>query len=107
MGVFGVFAGKFPAAVSAFLLTLATVDDLGAIAVIATCFAKHVQTGYLAAAAGVQVQSKRLATRSDFFSVSCSVSSVAVGPSGICCLCITFDTCFCVRRRHRRGSCCT
>lgn len=56
MGVFGAFAGKFPAAVSAFLLTLATVDDLGAIAVIATCFATHVQTAYLAAAAGVQVR---------------------------------------------------
>lgn len=62
MGVFGAFAGKFPAAVSAFLLTLATVDDLGAIVVIATCFAKKVQAGFLAAAAGVQVYSRLLAT---------------------------------------------
>jgi Na+/H+ antiporter NhaA len=30
-----------PAGVAAFLLTLATVDDLGAIAVIAVCFASN------------------------------------------------------------------
>jgi len=74
MGVFGAFAGKFPAAVSAFLLTLATVDDLGAIAVIATCFATHVQTAYLAAAAGVQglllfMNNKRVVSGKSYFAV--------------------------------------
>ena len=35
MGVFGFFKSRMPAGAQAFLLTLATVDDLGAIAVIA------------------------------------------------------------------------
>ena len=35
MGVFGFFRSRMPAGAEAFLLTLATVDDLGAIAVIA------------------------------------------------------------------------
>ena len=35
MGVFGFFKSRMPAGAEAFLLTLATVDDLGAIAVIA------------------------------------------------------------------------
>ena len=39
LGVLGFFRTKMPAAATAFLLTLATVDDLGAILVLATCFA--------------------------------------------------------------------
>lgn len=55
MAVFSSFGSKLPAAVSTFLLTLATVDDLGAIFVIATCFAKNVRLSFLGAAAGVQL----------------------------------------------------
>mmetsp|Transcript_10598 Transcript_10598/g.26936 ORF Transcript_10598/g.26936 Transcript_10598/m.26936 type:complete len:501 (-) Transcript_10598:336-1838(-) len=51
MGVFGFFSKKMPKAASAFLLTLATVDDLGAIAVIAVFFATHISVPYLSAAA--------------------------------------------------------
>ena len=40
MGVYNFFKTRMPPAVAAFLLTLATVDDLGAIAVIAVFFAK-------------------------------------------------------------------
>jgi NhaA family Na+:H+ antiporter len=47
MGVFNFFKSKMPAGASAFLLTLATVDDLGAIAVIAFCFARNVQVSRL------------------------------------------------------------
>mmetsp|Transcript_30458 Transcript_30458/g.61999 ORF Transcript_30458/g.61999 Transcript_30458/m.61999 type:complete len:474 (+) Transcript_30458:72-1493(+) len=56
MGVFSLFGGskKFPSSVSAFLLTLATVDDIGAILVIATCFAHHISLPFLGAAACVQ-----------------------------------------------------
>ena len=42
-----------PVSASAFLLTLATVDDLGAILVLATCFASHVVAPFLVAAAAV------------------------------------------------------
>jgi NhaA family Na+:H+ antiporter len=42
-----------PPAVATFLLTLATVDDLGAIAVIAVCFAKGIVPMYLAGAAAI------------------------------------------------------
>lgn len=51
MGVFNAFKRKMPAGVSAFLLTLATVDDLGAIAVIAICFAGSISVKFLGAAA--------------------------------------------------------
>ena len=40
MAIFGFFRTRMPASSSVFLLTLATVDDLGAIFVLATCFAK-------------------------------------------------------------------
>ena len=49
MGVYNFFKNRMPPAVAAFLLTLATVDDLGAIAVIAVCFAKGIVPAYLAA----------------------------------------------------------
>lgn len=53
MGVFGFFRRRMPEAASAFLLALATVDDLGAIAVIAICFAGHIAPRFLLAATGV------------------------------------------------------
>ena len=53
MAIFGLFRSKMPASSSAFLLTLATVDDLGAIAVLATCFAANISGLYLGAAAGL------------------------------------------------------
>jgi NhaA family Na+:H+ antiporter len=51
MGVYNFFKNKMPSGVAAFLLTLATVDDLGAIAVIAVCFAKNLAMSYIAGAA--------------------------------------------------------
>ena len=51
MGVYNFFKNKLPGGVAAFLLTLATVDDLGAIAVIAVCFAKSLTVSYIAGAA--------------------------------------------------------
>lgn len=53
MAVYGLFRKRMPAAASAFLLTLATVDDLGAILVLATCFASHVSLPFLGATAAV------------------------------------------------------
>ena len=47
MGVYNFFKNRMPPAVATFLLTLATVDDLGAIAVIAVCFAKGIVPMYL------------------------------------------------------------
>ena len=41
MGVFNFFKSRMPGGAQAFLLTLATVDDLGAIAVIAVLYAPH------------------------------------------------------------------
>lgn len=53
MGVFGFFSKRMPRSASAFLLTLATVDDLGAIAVIAVFFASNILLPYLASAAAL------------------------------------------------------
>jgi NhaA family Na+:H+ antiporter len=53
MAVFGLFRKRMPPAASAFLLTLATVDDLGAILVLATCFASHVSLPFLGGAAAI------------------------------------------------------
>lgn len=50
MSIFGFFKSKMPAASSAFLLTLATVDDLGAILVLAVCFATNVCLPFLGGA---------------------------------------------------------
>ena len=50
MGVLGFFKSRLPSALSAFLLTLATVDDLGAIAVITVFFATHVKASFVIAA---------------------------------------------------------
>lgn len=51
MAIFSFFRSRMPPSSSAFLLTLATVDDLGAILVLATCFAHNVAFSFLAAAA--------------------------------------------------------
>ena len=51
MGVYNFFKNRMPGGVAAFLLTFATVDDLGAIAVIAVCFSKTLTLKYLAGAA--------------------------------------------------------
>ena len=53
MGVYNFFKNRMPPAVATFLLTLATVDDLGAIAVIAVCFAKGIVPMYLGASAAI------------------------------------------------------
>eukprot|EP00933_Yihiella_yeosuensis_P044635 TRINITY_DN3989_c0_g4_i1.p1 TRINITY_DN3989_c0_g4~~TRINITY_DN3989_c0_g4_i1.p1 ORF type:complete len:488 (+),score=89.06 TRINITY_DN3989_c0_g4_i1:113-1576(+) len=50
MGVFSVFRNKMPEAAGPFLLALATVDDLGAIAVIVITGGGHIDTTYLGAA---------------------------------------------------------
>ena len=50
VGIYGFFKDRMPPSALTFLLTLATVDDLGAILVIATLFASNVVAPYLAAA---------------------------------------------------------
>jgi len=50
MAIFGFFRSVMPLSASAFLLTLATVDDLGAILVLAVCFAHNVSFWFLGAA---------------------------------------------------------
>ena len=50
MAIFGFFRAKMPASAATFLLTLATVDDLGAILVLATCFAHDIRPAFLGAA---------------------------------------------------------
>ena len=53
MGILGFFRSNMPLSASAFLLTLATVDDLGAILVLATCFASNVVFPFLGGAAAI------------------------------------------------------
>ena len=53
MGILGFFRKRMPLSASAFLLTLATVDDLGAILVLATCFASNVALPFLAGAGAI------------------------------------------------------
>jgi len=53
MGIYGFFRDKMPPSVAAYLLTLATVDDLGAILVIALCFAGNIAFPFLGAAAAI------------------------------------------------------
>ncbi|MGD8214870.1 Na+/H+ antiporter NhaA [Aestuariimicrobium sp. Y1814] len=55
LAVLAVVGKGLPMGVRAFLLTLAIVDDLGAIAVIAVFFSENLQLGWLAAAAGLLV----------------------------------------------------
>ncbi|KAG8459836.1 hypothetical protein KFE25_014399 [Diacronema lutheri] len=51
MAIFSLFKSRMPSSASAFLLTLATVDDLGAIIVLATCYATGVSAPFLGIAA--------------------------------------------------------
>jgi len=53
MGIFSVFKSRMPPSVSPFLLTLATVDDLGAIAVIALAFSTGLHLPFFLLAAGI------------------------------------------------------
>lgn len=53
MGIYGFFRNRMPGCVSAFLLTLATVDDLGAILVIALFFAGHINPMFLGGAVAI------------------------------------------------------
>jgi NhaA family Na+:H+ antiporter len=55
LAILAVVAPGLPAALRAFLLTLAIVDDLGSILVIATVFTDRVAFGWVAGAAGVAV----------------------------------------------------
>ena len=71
MGVYGFFKSKLPSGVAAFLLTLATVDDLGAIIVIAVCFAKDLAFNYVISALltifALVAACKRKVTNVNFF----------------------------------------
>jgi len=53
MAVYGFFRNRVPAGVAAFLLTLATVDDLGAIAVIAVFFSHGIVPSFLIGAVAI------------------------------------------------------
>jgi NhaA family Na+:H+ antiporter len=53
LGAFGLLGRRAPAELRAFLLTLAVVDDLGTIAVIALFFSEGISLAWLAAAGGV------------------------------------------------------
>jgi Na+:H+ antiporter, NhaA family len=66
LGVLGLAGRRAPRALRAFLLTLAVVDDLGTIAVIAIFFADDVSPGWLVVAAGLGLAilaARRLAVR--------------------------------------------
>lgn len=52
-GIFGFFRSRMAKSMFPFLLTLATVDDLGAMIVIATCFASGLNVMYLTAAVAI------------------------------------------------------
>lgn len=53
MAIYGFFRARMPPSASAFLLTLATVDDVGAILVLATCFAHDVSLKFLGLAGAI------------------------------------------------------
>lgn len=53
MGVVGLIGTRVPASLRLFLLTVAIVDDIGAVAVIALFYTASLKLGWLAAAAGV------------------------------------------------------
>jgi Na+:H+ antiporter, NhaA family len=55
VGVLGLLSRRVPTELRAFLLTLAVVDDLGTIAVIAVFYAKGISLGWLAAAVALTV----------------------------------------------------
>eukprot|EP00466_Bigelowiella_natans_P008331 jgi/Bigna1/78686/fgenesh1_pg.56_\ len=78
MGVFSFFKNRMPPSVSPFLLTLATVDDLGAILVIAVCFASHINLPYLMAASAITAALNILGRRMSTKLVSYGVLGVAL-----------------------------
>eukprot|EP00931_Biecheleriopsis_adriatica_P048054 TRINITY_DN27753_c0_g1_i1.p1 TRINITY_DN27753_c0_g1~~TRINITY_DN27753_c0_g1_i1.p1 ORF type:complete len:586 (-),score=92.38 TRINITY_DN27753_c0_g1_i1:281-1807(-) len=82
MGIYQAFRRHMPPAASSFLLTLATVDDLGAIAVIALLFAHSVQPSYLAAAAVC------LAAAAQYGSQRCESAKGFVIPGFLCWYCL-------------------
>lgn len=53
MGVLGLLGKRVPASLRLFLLTVAIVDDIGAVAVIAVFYTATIKLGWLAASAGV------------------------------------------------------
>ncbi|QPC99292.1 Na+/H+ antiporter NhaA [Qipengyuania soli] len=53
MGVLGLLGNRVPASLRLFLLTVAIVDDIGAVLVIAVFYTANLKLGYLAAAAAV------------------------------------------------------
>jgi NhaA family Na+:H+ antiporter len=55
LGVLALLGSRVPAALKVFLLTLAVVDDLGSIAVVALFYSRGVELGALAVAAGLLV----------------------------------------------------
>ena len=55
LGVLALLGSRVPAALKVFLLTLAVVDDLGSIAVVALFYSRGVELGTLAVAAGLLV----------------------------------------------------
>ena len=55
MGVLGLLGNRCPASLRLFLLTVAIVDDIGAVMVIALFYTAQIKLGWLAAAGGVVV----------------------------------------------------
>jgi NhaA family Na+:H+ antiporter len=55
MGVLGLLGNRCPASLRLFLLTVAIVDDIGAVMVIALFYTANIKLGWLAASAGVVV----------------------------------------------------
>ncbi len=53
MGVLGLLGNRCPASLRLFLLTVAIVDDIGAVLVIALFYTANIKLGWLAAAAGI------------------------------------------------------
>ena len=53
LGVLAMFGDRVPVSLKIFLTTLAVVDDIGGIVVIATCYAGHISLWFLAGAVGL------------------------------------------------------
>lgn len=108
MGIFGFFRKRMPAAAEPFLLTLATVDDLGAIAVIAICFAGALSPAYLLGAvlalAAAFLYGRRGISGSSFgFIVPGLTVWYCLLRGGLCADIAGFLTALCVPLRSRDG----